>query len=51
MLAQVTQKRAVNNIVSQKLIEKKPEGGRVYAIAFDMAIAQNSRIMKAIARI
>ena len=38
MLIQTPQKRVVNSIVTQHQKEKKNEGGRMYAIAFDMDI-------------
>jgi virulence-associated protein VapD len=38
MLAQTSQKRVVNSVVTQQQKEKKLDGGRMYAIAFDMDI-------------
>lgn len=38
MLTQTPQKRVVNSVVTQQQKEKRPEGGRMYAIAFDMDI-------------
>lgn len=38
MLTQTPQKRVVNSVVTQQQKEKRPEGARMYAIAFDMDI-------------
>ena len=38
MFTQTPQKRIVNSVVTQHQKEKKSEGGRMYAIAFDMDI-------------